>query len=670
MKSPSIPLSLIGLAFIFLIVAGLRPQSLPFIPDARFSDAAISHWPAALHLRETVLQQGGFPYWQEAILAGGPFAANPLNKTAYPLQWLAVLLPPVLHINLLITLHLLLAGWGMWRWARALELPEAAAGFSALAYAFAPKVLAHVGAGHVDLLYALAWWPWLMLAVYNLLSAPRTTWRSIAQTSILAALLVLADVRLSLFALLLAACYGVWVALQQPSPDGEQPRWQKLLRGIPVLPIFALLTLSVTIPLLAWQPYLSRSDMTAADAATFSLEAGHLVGLLLPPHSGNVETIAYLSLPVLLLAGIAVFAAPRKQLFWLIALFIAVFYALGSNSFLWPLLVDVLPFLRWFRVPARAWFVVVLVASLLAGYGLQTLMRTVERLRQGEAIRRLVIKRLAIAGWMGGSLFCGGFTLVALAELPAAIGLGVLVIGLLLGVTLLLGFYGRLTAHRLALLLTLVLFVDLAWTGYHWLAWRGPEAWLTHQDTLVEILEAEAPARIYSPNYVLEQQAAAAHDLWLFYGVDPFQLTGVVEAIEQGSGVPVAAYSVTLPPMDLDADPADERSVDERLLTANQDVVPDTQTLAAWGVSHVLTTYPIADNRLELRANVDGYFVYANLDYEPVTLNAWGWPVDWPNLPDAATIASLNQQTLAAAVVAAISFLMTLAFVLWGIVRR
>ena len=98
-------------------------------------------------------------------MAGQPFAADPLNKTAYPLQWLALMLPPVLHLDLMIVLHLLIAGAGMWVWARSLGLREEAAALSALGYALAPRVIGHTGAGHLDLLYALAWFPWLMWAV-------------------------------------------------------------------------------------------------------------------------------------------------------------------------------------------------------------------------------------------------------------------------------------------------------------------------------------------------------------------------------------------------------------------------------------------------------------------------------------------------------------------------
>ena len=664
MKSPSIHLSLIVLGAAFLLLVGLRPQSLPFNPEVPFSDAATAHWQAAFHLRQSVLEQGEWPLWQDTILGGGPFAANPLNKTAYPPQWLTLLLPPALHINLLIALHLLIAGWGMWRWARVLDLPEAPAALSALAYAFAPKVLAHVGAGHVDLLYALAWWPWLLWSINLWLkSSARFT---LLPVSLFAALMILADVRLSLFGLALAAAYGLWQA-------GWQKQVQRLVWGVPALIVIGLLTLSVIVPLLIWQPYLSRSAMSAADAGVFSLEGGHLVGLLLPPHGGNPETITYLGLPVLLLAGVAVFSAPRKHAFWIVVILLAALYAMGMNTPLWSLLVDVLPFLRWFRVPARAWFVVVLAASLLTGHGLQVVMQTVDRMRQGEAIRRLALKRLAVAGGLAGSLFCGGFTLAVLADLPGTIGIGVMLVGALLGVVLLLGLYRRLSPTVLALLLIAVLFIDQTWTGRNWVEWRGPERWLTHQQALVDTLKADNAARVYTPNYALEQQVAAANDLHLLNGVDPFQLSGIVDAVEQGSGVAVTKYTVVLPPLELQpAGEDDERTPQELLRIVNQNAVPDTTVLGEWGVSHVVATYPIVHERLTLLTELDGTFVYRNLDYDPQTeLNALGWPQEgWPGLPDINIVSQLNQMTSTDALLAGLAFIGCIALWIWRGVRR
>lgn len=644
---------LVAAGAIFLIALGLRPPSLPFIPEARFSDAAVSHWPAALHLRQSVLEEGTFPLWQDTILGGGPFAANPLNKTAYPPQWLALIFPPALHINLMIGLHLILAGWGMWRWTRKLGLNDSAAVFSGLAYAFTPKMLAHIGAGHVDLLYALAWWPWLMAAAYDLVHAERGIKRRVIEVGLFAAMLFLSDVRLSLFALALAAVYGLVEA-------AKSGRGRSLWRGVPAVIIFVVLTLSVTVPLLYWSPYISRGAISAADAGVFSLEAGQLIGLVLPPHSGNPETLTYLSLPVLLLAIIAIFAAPRKHALWLVVSVIAALYALGINGPLWPVLVDVLPFLLWFRVPSRAWFVVVLASCLLAGYGVQIVMNTVELLRADGEIRRLSLKRLAVAGGMGASLFCGGFTLLMLTDLPRTIGIGVIVVGILLGLMLLLALYGKLSPDRLGVALIVVLFVDLAWTGAQWLEWRGPEQWLTHQQALVDAIVEDGPARIYSPNYALEQQVAAAHDMHLFYGVDPFQLAFIVEAIEEGSGIRSDAYSVVQPPLEVD----DNLSEAEAMLTTNRDAQPDTEVLAQWAVSHVVATYPIDHERLSLYDQVGEYSIYRNLDYagEPVT----GWP-DGVDLPGTETISHLHGLTVIFALLSAVGFILCL--LLWRFLR-
>lgn len=654
-------LGVLLLATIFLLLVRLNFLGLPFIPESKYSDAAASHWPAALYLRQSLHEHGEFPLWRETIIGGQPFAANPLNKTAYPLQWLVLIFDPAVHLNLLILLHLFLAGWGMWRWARMLEMRDEAALLSALVYALSPKLIAHLGAGHLDLVYALAWWPWLMGSVTAAIRmrdpADRPYMNQILAIAIFAALLFLADVRLSLFALSLAAAYGLWELIRTK-------RLRINARFLAAPGVFLLLILSVIVPLVAWRPYLSRAELTPADAGLYSLEAGHLVGLLLPPHGGNPETIAYLGLSVLILAGIAAFSAPRKYAFWLLVVVFALLYALGTNSPLWIFLVGVIPFLLWFRVPSRAWLVVVLVACLLAGYGLQTLMKTIEKLQQEHTLPRLALKRLATAGFTGASLFCGGFTLAALTDLKATIGIGVIGVGLSLGMVLILALYSRLSPEELAILLILVVFVDVAWTGRAWLEWRGPDQWLTHQDALVESLVNDGAARIYSPNYALEQQVAAGYGLQLFGGVDPFQLRGAVAAIEQGSGISVTKYSVILPPLD-------DIRADEDIPSANRDAVPNTEILAEWGVDHVVATYPIQHDRLRRVDLVDGVYVYANQDFTPPpSENIPSWPPNWPDLPDSQTVNGINQMTLLSAILSGLSFFACVGLLFWRKVRK
>jgi hypothetical protein len=653
---------LVVLAGGFLLLAGLRPDAMPFIPDGRFSDAATSHWPAAFHLRESIFTEGAFPLWQNTILAGSPFAANPLNKTAYPFQWLALVLPPAPFLNLMIVLHLFLAGWGMYRWMRALDLPEYSAILSAIAYTFAPKLLAHLGAGHLDLLYAMAWWPFLMNSIHRLV-VPQfqgldTRAILIIRTSILFSLLFLADVRLSLFAFTLTVTYFIFNRQQRT------PSVQQLVSITAIVALFGLLTLSLTVPLLMWQPYLSRVDMTPADAGLFSVEPGQFIGLLLPPHGGNPETMLYLGLPVLLLALIAIFANPRQHLFWIVSLIVAILYTLGINSPFWLTLVQLVPPLLWFRVPARAWFVVVLVMSVLAGYGLRVVITTAERLRQEDTLSRLAIKRLALAGFIGASLLCGGFTLGVMTELKPTIGLGVMVVGALLGIVLLLTLYKRLTPEQIAVLMVLLTLGDLGWTGRAWLEWRTPDRWLTHQDVLVTRLRAELDeqsipnALIYSPNYALEQQVAFANGLHLFYGVDPFQLRAKIAAIEQASGIPNTGYSVIQPPLP-------EVEDDEDLLHANCEAQPNLDLLAEWGVYFIVSTCPL---NLELADTVDNIYVYRNPAFVSQPIGT-----DNPRLPQNKgleihdiELSWIDGLTEIAALLAALNFLICATYLVWN----
>jgi hypothetical protein len=655
----------------FLLLSGLRSGALPFTPNARFSDAATSHWPAALWLRQSVLERGTFPLWRDTIMAGQPFAANPLNKTAYPLQWLALLFPPALHLDLMIVLHLLLAGWSMYRWTRSLGLRRDAAALSALSYGLAPRVVGHLGAGHLDLLYALAWWPFLMESVRRLVAAPSP--RNAVLLALFAALVLTADVRLSLFAFITAAAYGLYelwtnrAAPQTAAADAVGEGLKSSIAATPtttlyhprrlfaylVLAAFVLLTLTaaLTVPFLAWRPYLSRATITQADAGVFSLEAGQFLGLLLPAHAGNIESLTYLGLPVIVLALVGLAAYPRRLAFWGIVALLSAWYALGANGVLWPLLVRLVPGLLWFRVPSRAWFVVVLVAPLLAGYGLDALLTLIDNQRSLHS-SPVLRARLLVLGGLGASLACGGFSLLSL-PLPRSVGLSVLLVGAALALILLLALSGRISPQRLAPVLLVLTFADLAWTGVHWLEWRTDDAWLSPYTTLATRLVDDGAARVYSPSYSLPQEVAAAYQLRLFGGVDPFQLAGIVDAIRQGSGVQSEGYSVVQPPL--------MGAAGDDLSQANHDAVPDTRVLAQWGISHVASAYPMDSDRLNLIDTINGVSIYANLDYATPILNPQGWPDASRNLPDDATVTRLNQLTLVSYVISTFALALCLA---------
>ena len=220
--------------------------------------------------------------------------------------------------------------------------------------------------GHLDTVYALAWWPWLMWSVQR--SVKRQHLGTILEVGLLSSLIFLADVRVSLFALLTAGVYALFQLRLE--------RHWKPIRGFVFSGgMFLVLTASLIVPLVVWQPYLTRTSLSPADAGVLALQPIYLLGLILPAHRPSIETLTYFGLSTLALAGIALATLPRKYRYGLLAVTLLVaLYAMGTNAFLWPLAVKLFPPLLWFRVPSRAWLILALLMPLLAGFGLQVML--------------------------------------------------------------------------------------------------------------------------------------------------------------------------------------------------------------------------------------------------------------------------------------------------------
>jgi hypothetical protein len=75
-----------------------------------------------------------------------------------------------LAFNLLFNMHLAWSGYGMFQLLRADGLPVGSAFFGGFAFAGTPKLIAHLGAGHVSLVFAVAWTPWLLLAIRRMIT--------------------------------------------------------------------------------------------------------------------------------------------------------------------------------------------------------------------------------------------------------------------------------------------------------------------------------------------------------------------------------------------------------------------------------------------------------------------------------------------------------------------
>jgi hypothetical protein len=584
---------LVGL---LLIGVGLGPEALPYPPWQQsptstrsvppgwpFSDAVISHWPNALFLQRSV-QDGAWPLWRPLLMSGQPFAANPLNKVWYPPQWLVILLPATLYLNLMLWGHLVLAGAGMRALGLRLGLGTASGSIIGVAYALLPRLAAAAGAGHLDIVYAAAWFPWVAWATHRGVTDPGPFTRRGAILGTICALCFLADIRLSVFAFATALILGLgW------SVYVDQARRLLALLAAVVGSVLALgLTAVQWLPLLDLAPYLSRTGMTVEDAGVFSLQPIRLIGLLFPDRGGFHETMVYVGIVILILAVWAIVRSPRRHALWAGVALVAVFYAFGSAGPLWPILIRIAPLLLWFRVPSRAWIVAALAVLILAGHGLDALLAG--RSRRAPLLPAIILVSAGIAFGVVGAFL----PLRPGAGLSASIGL--------CGLGVILLAWQRLRGVALPLALGLLIALDLIWTDVSLVAGLPQSIWLdTYQPVASALLEAGA-TRVYSPDYSLPQQAAAYWNISTFGGVDPFQLRAYVAAFEAATSIHTPGYSVTLPAFN-----------GPDMLTANRNTPINADALAAWNVSHVLAGFPITSDGLRLVRRIGDLYLYQNL---------------------------------------------------------
>jgi hypothetical protein len=225
--------------------------------------------------------------------------------------WLALLLPLPFGLNLLAALHLGWGSLGMYRLLRAEGLRQPGAFFGGLAFALLPKLYAHYGAGHLTMVYAVAWTPWLLSST-RAGKGTVETWVNLARgfrladfniwPGIFLALIFLADPRWAVYAGILWLCY--YLAHRQitiPEKRFYAFRFQfheLLLNGA----LAASLAAPLALPLWEFTRLSTRAQLSSTDILGLSLPPARLLGLLFPAFGGFHEWVLYPGALVFLLA--------------------------------------------------------------------------------------------------------------------------------------------------------------------------------------------------------------------------------------------------------------------------------------------------------------------------------------------------------------------------------
>ena len=438
-------------------------------------------------------RSGHLPLWNPLVGCGAPLAANYQTAAFYPLNALYLLLPAEVALSWTTALHLALAGWGMYRWARTVGLDAFPALVGALALQGSGFLVARA-ALFPSIAMTFPWVPiWLWRAEVLIRDASRrsapitgsvknVTWLGLA----LGLGLMAGHAQTAAYGGLLLASYVVVRAIHGPAGGtrGAQGKRRSVLQAVCLFAVSVVVGLSLAaVQLLPTAELLSQSQRAGGlgdrFALTYSLWPWRLITVLAPNFFGNPghgdywgygtywEDAIYVGLLPLLLATRAVVRAfggrqPRRGAqapgsvpaqpapggplarFWTVGGVTALVLALGKNTPLFPFLFHHVPGFDLFQAPTR-WLMVTTVAlAALAALGAHHMPRG-RRARRGGALAATVGGSLLIAGLAAPSLVAG----IPPTFGPATVRLGVVL--LLTGILSLLRAWGRRTPEEHAL---------------------------------------------------------------------------------------------------------------------------------------------------------------------------------------------------------------------------
>lgn len=609
-------IAMLAVVLAFLAPAWRQPESIWATPGSAYSDLTITHWPIWRLVNDTLRDHGQIPLWRPAIMGGAPLAGNPLAALFYLPNWLLVALPLTPAFHVLLALHLFGAGAALYGLARrAAGRTPFAAFIGGLAYALTPKLIAHVGAGHVGLWEAYAWLPLNLWLLHEATRPPRgppqvrggeaergRAWHCAIGCGAALALTYLADPRIAYLSALSLVAYALWRVIQRWR-GARAPAALRLAARLALVPLSCAALCAVqALPTLELMRALTRSTLNLAEAGFLSLPWRYTIGYLLADWGGYHEWMTYLGLVPLGLGLLALCTSQdRARWFWLGLAAFSLLYALGTNTPLYPLLYRLLPALGWVRVPSRALLLVALSFSVLAAYGADALP---ERVHQPRA------RYLATLLSVGALLFCTGlglgFAWLYPGQVPPALIL-LSGVGAAAGMAWLLSLHPRLPRPLVQILLAGTLIADLGAAGHSLLELRSADAVAEEGIAAASWAATQTPPfpgpyRVYSPSLSIPQHTGVRLGIEQVNGVDPNQLRWVASYVDRASGCPAAGYGVTLPHVPHDASPA----------TACREAVPDARLLGLLNACLVVADYPVEASGLAFESQHAGTYRYRN----------------------------------------------------------
>jgi hypothetical protein len=404
-------LALEGLA-VYLVLQALTAPFLPALRSARetfFDDVLLGFFGPEKHGLGRLLRQGVVPVWLNSQYGGEPFLANLQHGVLYPGNLPFWVLPTSTALEVVVAVHLALAGTFMWAYCRVgLGTGRWGAALAGLAFGLGSITLQHIIL--LNQLQVIAWMPLVLLFGHLALERGRLRW--VVLCGVAAGLQLLAGHPEEwVYTLLALATYGLaWTLAARPRAWPRRALTAALRLG------GAMVALGL---LFAWQLLptllLQRHGWRTAPGfdEQYELPAKLAFNALLPDYGNTLsgENVGFIGLVALGLAGLGIWAGPRRlawMRWWALGLSLfGLLMALGDHSPLYRLIAGHVRLVAEFRVPARYLLLCYFPLAAAAALGTDALLdrdvgRPARRARQG-------LGGLAVVGLvLGVALAAGG----------------------------------------------------------------------------------------------------------------------------------------------------------------------------------------------------------------------------------------------------------------------
>lgn len=400
----------------FLIGVFFYPASLGggiiYSGDFTGSDGLDLNLPLKAHLGES-LRNHRIPLWTDKIFCGFPLLCEGQTGIFYPPDMLLSLLPPMWCFNGLIFFHLLLAGTGIFLYARYRKMTWQAAAMVSIAFAFNGFFLTNLR--HLNTFAAASWFPllfycvdrhidtrnpkWLLLwsifvSMQWLIGHPAMTYLGLFGIFILYLAAWIRDLRKGSGKLFFPLCFTGAVL------------FSGILAAVQILPTLELIPLS------------SRSSMTLAKVSNYPFTLESLRHFITPFFIGNParatypldriyekgvfwENCMYIGILPIVLALVSLLLWKKRdeiRYYWWLTIS-GLILAFGPGTAIFRILWHIIPGFQLFRFPNRFLLFSIIGLTLLGGATFDFILEKIKGKPARAILSFLVITMVILNTW-------------------------------------------------------------------------------------------------------------------------------------------------------------------------------------------------------------------------------------------------------------------------------